>query len=328
MRYKTLGTLEVTLTGIDTDPYIFKSFFSKIHYHWNAGPGIRSLNKNILAVAAKTNPGILFVDNKTYITVRTLKKLRQAAPKIKLINLLTDDPEGRYGKSWRIFRQTIKMFDLVFVQRKVNIKELKARGAGRVALCLRSFDPEFHRPLKFTRAEEKKYQAPVGFIGNWEDGREEYIMHLISGGIPVKITGNDWEKGKYWDMIKKHFSSTAVYGDEYIKVINGMDISLHFLRHANRDEQDSRTFEIPACGSFMLAERSETHAALFEEGKEAAYFTSKEELLQKVLYYTEHETERKQMANAGHERCMASGYSHKARLQKVLEEIDQLPANP
>ena len=325
MRYKTLGTLGVSLAGIDTDPFIFKSIFSKIHYHWNIGPGVRSLNKIVLAMAAKTNPGILLVDNKTYITARTIKKLRKVCLQIKVVNLLTDDPEGLYGKSWRIFRQTVKMFDLVFVQRKVNINELRARGAIRVALCLRSFDPQFHRVVQLTSEERKKYHTNVGFIGNWEEGREEYIMYLVSKGIPVKITGNDWQKGKHWNVLKNHFQSTAVYGDEYVKVINGMDIALHFLRHANRDEQDSRTFEIPACGSFMLAERSETHLSLFEEGKEAAYFASKEELLDKVLYYLENEMERKQVARAGHARCLSSGYSHSARLQQVLQEIAQLP---
>ena len=94
----------VPLAAIDTDPYILNSIFSKLHYHWNAGPGVHSLNKKVLAVAAKTNPGIVLIDNKTYLTPRTLKRIREACPGIKLVNLITDDPEGAYGRSWRIFR--------------------------------------------------------------------------------------------------------------------------------------------------------------------------------------------------------------------------------
>jgi spore maturation protein CgeB len=69
-----------------------------------------------------------------------------------------------------------------------------------------------------------------------------------------------------------------VYEEEYIKTINGMEIALHFLRHGNRDEQDSRTFEIPACKVFMIAESSELHLQLFKENEEAVFFSSKKEL--------------------------------------------------
>ena len=40
---------------------------------------------------------------------------------------------------------------------------------------------------------------------------------------------------------------------------------------------------------------------MFEEGKEAAYFSSDKELLEKCRYYLTHEEERKQIAAAGHD---------------------------
>ncbi len=71
----------------------------------------------------------------------------------------------------------------------------------------------------------------------------------------------------------------------------------------------------------MLAERTEEHRRLFEEGKEAAYFSSNKELLAKVCYYLKHEDERQAIAHAGRERCLTSGYSHHDRLRFMLEQV-------
>jgi spore maturation protein CgeB len=74
----------------------------------------------------------------------------------------------------------------------------------------------------------------------------------------------------------------------------------------------------------MLAEKSDTHLSLFKDGSEAVFFSTKEQLLEKVKYYLQHETERKAIATAGLARCQQSGYSHEGRLSQVLHTIETL----
>ena len=309
------------MIGIDTDPFIYGNLFEKFHHHLNTGPGISALNRRISQQVEELTPELIWVDNKPFVQGRTLKKIKNQLPSVKIINLITDDPTGKYKRAWRLGLHTAGYYDVHFVQRSINKKELKKYGANRVEIAYRSYDPELHRPIELNDEDLKKYKTEVGFIGTHESVREEYILYLVQNNINVRITGNDWEKAKRWDIIKPHYKGPSVYGEAYPKTINGFDIALHFLRHTNRDEQDSRTFEIPACGAFMLAEKSDVHQELFKDGHEAVFFENKEELLGKVKYYLSHSQERKAIANAGYNRCISSGYSHEERLREVLRKI-------
>jgi hypothetical protein len=207
------------------------------------------------------------------------------------------------------------------VQRKVNVEEFVSKGAKRVELCYRSFDPGYNKPVCLNQDDQKKYGAPVGFVGTYESERASFVAFLIENGIPVSVTGNDWPNGDYWKVIQPFYRGPSVYEEEYVKAINGLEIALHFLRQGNRDEQDSRTFEIPSCRVFMVAERSEVHETLFKENEEAVFFTSKEELLEKVNYYLDHKEERERIALNGYTRCISSGYTHEERMRKVITSI-------
>jgi spore maturation protein CgeB len=71
----------------------------------------------------------------------------------------------------------------------------------------------------------------------------------------------------------------------------------------------------------MLAERTPEHLALFDEGLEAEFFTSDDELIDKCRRYLDDEDARAAIAQRGHERCIASGYSNAARLRQAFGVI-------
>jgi len=322
MRFRTLQNMGYNVHGLDVDPHIFGTIWMRFHFHLCFGPGIVSLNKEVKKQAEEFKPDLIWVDNKPFLKSATLKHIKNIFPQTKIINLITDDPFGKFHYAWRVIYKTFKYYDCHFVQREENISELKKWGANRVETCFRSFDPNFHRILNPEEFDLIDYETEVGFIGSYEEDREEYIAYLVQNGIKLTITGNGWPSGKHWSILKECYTGPSVYGDEYIKRINGMDIALHFLRKANRDQQDSRTFEIPACGTFMLAERSHLHLNFFEEGKEADFFTSKEELLKKLKYYLINKSDRDIIASAGFNKCFTSGYDHKSRLTHVVDCIN------
>jgi spore maturation protein CgeB len=68
----------------------------------------------------------------------------------------------------------------------------------------------------------------------------------------------------------------------------------------------------------MLAERTEAHLSLYEEDREAVYFETAEELLDKVRYYLAHDETRRRIAEAGYRRATGSGYTWRDRMAECL----------
>ncbi len=71
----------------------------------------------------------------------------------------------------------------------------------------------------------------------------------------------------------------------------------------------------------MIAERTNEHLDLFEENKEAVYFSNDCELLEKVKYYLENEKERLSISNNGYNKCVKKDYSYDNMVKKILGKI-------
>ena len=112
--------------------------------------------------------------------------------------------------------------------------------------------------------------------------------------MKVNVWGGNWEK-----MVNLHanliIKNEFLFGEDYSKAICATKINLNFLRKINRDEVTSRSVEIPACGGFMLSERTERHMEFFEEGKEVEFFGSNVELLKKIRCFLDKNEERERI---------------------------------
>ena len=324
MRMNALKSLGHNITSINILPRKSKldKFIDRINYRLSYKLDFDNLNKKILNEFSKQNYDLIWIDKGTRIFSKTLNSIKQRCPSIIIAHINPDDPYGKFRTGWKTFIKAIPNYDIHFVAREVNVPEYYHDGAKKVYIYDRSFDPDIHKPIELNEEEKKKYSCKVGFIGSWAKDREKSIAFLIDNKIDVVIWGNDWEKGKYWRKIKEHYRGPGLNGIEYAKAINGMEIALHYLRKENRDEQDNRTFEIPACGTFMLAEKTKKHEELFKDGEETVLFKDDPDLLNKVKYYLNNDLERKNIAKSAFLRSVNSGYTHKERLKKLLEIIN------
>ena len=298
-------------------------YLNAIAYRYGFGSFVKRLNINLIDDLLAAKPDIIWIEKGTYVKANSLKRIAKRT-KAKLIHFNPDDPFGQYKYGWKIFKKAIPFYDLHFVPRPQNISEYYGAGARRVVEYDRSYSSAVHKPMELSEEEKKKYEVPVGFIGTYASERAKSILFLLQNGIDVAIYGNHWRNCPEYDELKDYIRSDSVFGEEYAKIISGMDIALHYLRKENRDFQDSRTFEIPACGTFMLAEKSQKHMELFKDGQEAVFFDTNEELLEKILYFKNHSKERERIAMKGLLRCKSSGYDHGSRLEQLLKIAQDL----
>lgn len=108
--------------------------------------------------------------------------------------------------------------------------------------------------------------------------------------------------------------------DDMAKALRGAQISLGFLRKANRDLYTQRTFEIPACGGLFLAERTEPHTTYYREGIEAEFFDPADpaELARKVRALLADPARRAAMREAGHAALMRQAHTYRDRMIQLI----------
>jgi spore maturation protein CgeB len=321
--FKALG-VELVILFHSKNEENFPFFKSLLHsvFHRFRFPLERNDENSIIISTIKSQKfDIVFIEKCLTLKSSTLKKIKNLSPDSKLICYILDDFLGR-GNSSVYFEKCVPLFDLIATNKLHNVDAFKNLNARKVFYFKNAYSEIIHKPVSLNSSDSQLYTADVSFIGTYEKDRAEKLMYLARNGIRITVWG--WTRNSINGEIDhpniKNMERYA-YLDEFTKVMCGSKICLNFLRKANRDTETTRSVEIPACGSFMLAERTESHQILFEEGKEAEYFSTNEEMLKKVQFYLNQNELRQKIGLEGYNRCLISGYGYEVQLNQILKKV-------
>lgn len=302
------------------------SLLTRICYHlfyWGLPiriPENNNENERICAMVRQKHYDVVWIDKGHTILPSTLKYIKAVSPSTLIVSYSPDNMALRHNQTQQ-YLETIPLYDYIFTNKSYILEDMRKLGAKNIHFVNNSYEETFHHPFKLTPDEKKELGGDVGFVGMWEQERCESILYLAWHGVKVKVFGD-----KKWNKYKTYSPNLEIVGhllkgEDYSKSLQAFRISLCFLRKMNLDQQTTRSVEIPACGGFMLAERTNEHLSLFKEDEEAVFFSSNEELLEKCLYYLNHETERKRIAESGRKRCITSGYSNEGMIRHALNIV-------
>jgi len=294
--------------------YISEGFLGKFQNRFVIGPIVNQINKDILIISQKTQADLIVLYRSLLIQPQTLLSIKQTCNSL-LVSYNNDNifAQLKHKTYWRHFKKSIPFFDLNLVYRISDISYYSNITVKPTYQLFSHYLPWMHHKIECEKSTD------VCFLGHCEpDKRIEQLDDLMRA-VPASynIRGSMWDrygKGKAWNKQ----NTDEVYGTAYVKQLNQAKIALVFFSSWNADTYTRRVFEIPACGTFMLSQRSDTMLELYEEDKEAVYFDSTEELIDKARFYLKHDKLRQDIARAGYNRCINSGYDIYSRMKEWI----------
>lgn len=303
------------------------------------GTIVDTINRRVIEAARVHRPNLIWAEKQEYLTPETLDALRATGAR-----LVHFTPDPYFSLPWKrtpVMDAALPLFDALVYCKRYEQADYERAGPQTVYMPL-GFAEDVHRPLP---SADPRWTCAVGFLGGWEPRREHLLGAVAEAGTDLKVWGGYWDhlRDGRWTLrrhvilgqlagadpykiakrpaLARALQGGEVYGDDYARALTGSRIGLGFLRTVCPDQHTTRTFEIPACGSLLLADRTDEHQAFFEEGLEADFFSSDDELLDKVRFYTRDESARARVSAAGLARCHRSGYAYHHRLASALSEV-------
>jgi len=284
--------------------------------------GYRALNAALVAEARRIRPDLVLIGKGAYFAPGTLAAVREASG-ATLINWATDDPFNP-ANSTRELIESIPLYDLYVCTKRAIMDDVRRAGCGNVAYVRFGYMPQVHFPEPpATDEERRRFDCDVTFIGGGDADRAPYFETLIRE-IPelrLHLYGGYW--GRY-PKLRPYWRGNAV-GRDFRLAVGGAKIAVNLVRRANHDDHVMRTFELPACGGFVLAERTDTHQELFAEDREAAFFSTPDEMTGKIRDWLPRDDTRRAVAAAGLRRITQGRNTYADRLAEILAAAQPRP---
>lgn len=274
----------------------------------------KMVQEQLILELLASKPALLLVLKGFYFDPGTFVRIRKLRPATVLMHFNPDNSFNtwHFGNSNDWIRKSIPLYDAHFTWGEFLIPRLRAAGAKEVFHLPFACDPELHRPLVLSKADLTEYGADVAFVGSWDEEREWWLKEIVD--YPIKIWGNNWHKAA--KNVRSKWQQKEMIGDDFSKVCCASKINLNFIRKQNIPAHNMRTFEIPACGGFMLSTRTSEQNAIWTEGKEIACFSSPQELRQMLDQYLADDQARSAMAARANEKA-GRQYSYTERARQI-----------
>lgn len=300
-RLRVLGEAGWTLTPFDITPYLRSTnrLMASMQHRLLWGPDVARFNRDVARIARTIGRlDVVWIDKGRWLLADVLDEIKMATAAIAVH--YTPDPAFTVHHS-RHFLGCLPYYELCLTTKRYEIETYARHGARETLFTLQGIDDRFERLHACAWLDGRTID--LMFIGHREPYYERVLAaaRLASGSL--RVHGPGWSRpGKKTSW--RGVAAGPVWGDDYARALAQARIGLGLLSKMCPDAFTTRSFEIPASGAMLLAERTTEHQALFKEDHEAVFFGSHEELRDKISFYLRNEGARRAIAAAGRARAL------------------------
>jgi hypothetical protein len=175
------------------------------------------------------------------------------------------------------------------------------------AICLpiSAIDPDFHKRLK----PVAKYTNDVCFIGGLLLKRQRLFIKLLASGINLKLYGT--LPDNFLSPSLKSFYRGPVWGKAVAQIYSSCKIALNPFPSHLPHGYNLRSFEIPGCGAFQLAFKTNQSASA---------------IIASINYYLGHDAVRQKIAESDYVSTRRD-HTYTKRFARLLRLLAPVPAH-
>jgi hypothetical protein len=272
---------------------------------------LAAISREVVAACARLQPRWLLATGLAPLSADALVDVGRLG--VTRLNYLTDDPwNTRLGSRW--FLDGLPHYDHVFSPRMANLNDLVRHGCRRLSYLPFGFDPDLSFPHP-EPANPSDQSADVVFVGGADQDRLAYAEALLGAGVKLHLYGGYWADYRQTRAASRGLADVATIR----KATSAAKVALCLVRRANRDGHVMRSLEIAAIGACMLVEDTEEHRELLgPPGEAVVYFSTIDEMLERVRWLLANDEERARLAGAVRRRILAGAHRYDDRLATML----------
>jgi spore maturation protein CgeB len=307
--YTAMNDLKVTTDRLD---YLQNSFLNVV-------------SQAVLAKVETFEPDLVLAMAQAPLNPQALKRLRRDGVTTAMW-FVEDHDLFTY---WKSFAPLYDVFAVI--QKGQFLEDLAAIDQNNGLYLPLAAQPNFHRPTELSPVERRKFGSEVSFMGAGYPNRRKAFHELVN--FDFKVWGTEWEGDHVLEPLLQ-LKGARVTPEECVKIFNATAINLNLHSSIQADELvtfgdfvNPRTFELAACGAFQLVDRRTLMDEAFAED-ELATFSSIEELIEKIEYFSSRPEERQAYADRARARALKD-HTYAQRMRTLIEfTAERIPGWP